>query len=195
MRGMSIADIEQMEHDGSLDPDLEDLEILKPPKNRSIKIEDPNEIEDEDLRRDAKIAQFRRIMEQPMEWGAISIDQQHPEVRDGRSEESLMQGHPMTRQLARPPRPRGGRAINSRVKGRTASDRSKHAAINSLCDPATEAASILWTRLKQLSKSVPHESIRKETRPDDLASKDDDVGDASQWLVEQPSLEGGIVTR
>ena len=85
--------------------------------------------------------------------------------------------------------------VNSRAKGRTASDRSKHAAINSLCDPATEAASDLWTRLKQLSKSMVHESLRKETRPDDLASKDDDVGDASQWLVEQPSLEGGIVTR
>jgi len=192
MRGMSIADIEQLERAGGLD---QDLEILKPPKNRSIKIEDPNEIEDEDLRRDAKIAQFRRIMEQPMEWGAISIDQQRPEVRDGRSEESLMQGHPITRQLARPPRPRGGRAVNSRAKGRTAGDRSRHAAINSPCDPATEAASDLWTRLKQLSKNILHESLRKETRPDDLASKDDDVGDVSQWLVEQPSLEGGIVTR
>ena len=160
-----------------------------------IKIEDPNEIEDEDLRRDAKIAQFRRIMEQPMEWGIILIDQQRPEVRDGRSEESLMQKHPMTRQLARPPRPRGGHAVNSRANDRTAGDWSGHVAINSLCDPAMEAAGVLWTRLKQLSKSVPHESIWKETRPDDLASKDDDVGDASQWLVEQPSLEGGIVTR
>ena len=176
-----------MERDGSLDPDLEDLEILKPPKNRSIKIEDPNEIEDEDLRRDAKIAQFRRIMEQPMEWGAISIDQQRPEVRDGRSEENLMQGYPMTRQLARPPRPRGGRAVNSRAKSRTAGNRSRHAAIDSPSD--------LWTRLKQLSKNILHESLLKETRPDDLASKDDDVGDVSQWLVEQPSLEGGIVTR
>ena len=76
MRGMSIADIEQLERAGGLDQDLEDLEILKPPKNRSIKIKNPNEIEDEDLRRDAKIAQFRRIMEQPMEWGTISINQQ-----------------------------------------------------------------------------------------------------------------------
>ena len=179
MRGMSIADIEQLESARGLDQDLEDLEILKPPKNRSIKIEDSNEIEDEDLRRDAKIAQFRQIMEQPMEWGMISIKQQRPEVRDGRSEESLMQGYPMTRQLARPPHPRGGHAVNSRAKGRTAGDRSRHAAIDSLCDPATEAASVLWTWLKQLSKSTPHESLRKETRPDDLASKDDDVGDAS----------------
>ena len=130
-----------------------------------------------------------------MEWGTISINQQRPEVRDGRSEESLMQGYPIMRQLACPPRLRGGRAVNSRAKGRTASDRSKHAAINSLCDPATEAAGIPWIRLKWLSKSIPHENLRKETRPDDLAPKDDDVGDASQWLVEQPSLEGGIVTR
>ena len=56
MRGMSVADIKQLEHTRGLDQDLEDLEILKPPKNQSIKIEDPNEIEDEDLRRDAKIA-------------------------------------------------------------------------------------------------------------------------------------------
>ena len=189
MRGMSIADIEQLERNGNLDQDLKDLEILKPPKNQLIKIEDPNEIEDEDLRRDTKIAQFRRIMEQPMEWGTISINQQRPEVRDRHSEESLTQGHPIMQQLARPPRPRGGRTVNSRAKGRTAGDRSRHAAIDSPCDPATEVASVFWTWLKQLSKNILHESLRKETRPDDLASKDDDVGDASQWLVEQPSLE------
>ena len=140
---MSIADIEQLERAGGLDQDLEDLKILKPLKKRSIKIEDPNEIEDEDLRRDAKIAQFRRIMEQPMEWGTILINQEHPEVRDGRSKEGLMQGHPITRQLARLPQPRGGRTVNSLAKGRTAGDWSRHTAINSPCDPATEAAGVM----------------------------------------------------
>ena len=79
-------------------------------------------------------------------------------------------------------------------------------AINSLCNPAKEAAGALQVELKQIGKGIPHASLQQkgphnptakqqDTRKDTLASKDDNVGDVSQWLVEQPSLEGGIVTR
>ena len=112
----------------------------------------------------------------------------------------------MTRLTANQPTPRTGRAVNSLAKGRTAGDRSRHAAIDSPCDPAKEAAGALQVELKLISKSIPHASLQQEgphnptteqqdAKTDALASKDDDIGDISKWLVEQPSLEGGIVMR
>ena len=133
-----------------------------------------------------------------MAWGQITIDK--------RSGTHQTQGYEMTRSQASQPISRTGRAVNSLAKGRTAGDRSRHAAIDSPCDPAKEAASALPVELRLISKSIPHASLQQEgphnptteqqdARTDTLASKDDDVGDVSQWLVEQPSLEGGIVTR
>ena len=93
--------------------EMEDLEILKPPKNWPIKeIEDLKLIKNEDLRRDAKIAQFWQIMEQPMECGEITIDK-CPEERDGCPRNHLTQGYPMMCLQANQPIPQVACTVNS----------------------------------------------------------------------------------